>query len=138
MSHLLHGCRSNHDGHWNIETQYSCSQVYLTYIYKNTRPKPIPSEINSKSTTWVKSFNGKVQWNLAQNTKKKKTTFWDDYQLAREELTKSWKMHVGSPWESTDPLHQMHSSHRPSLAISALQLPHTQKHWLSPSLQLYA
>jgi len=48
--------------------------------------------------------------------------------LSREWLTKSLRTHFGSPSESIGPLRLMHSSQKPSLVISPLQLPHTRKH----------
>lgn len=41
MSHFLHSCRSNHDGHWNLKPQHSCCHVDLAYINENAWSKPI-------------------------------------------------------------------------------------------------
>lgn len=40
VGHFLHSCRSNHDGHRNIKTQYSRGHVYLAYINEDTRTEP--------------------------------------------------------------------------------------------------
>ena len=84
-------------------------------------------------TTWGKSFH----WNIFYED----NYFWDDCQITREEtsLQNSGKCKlVLLKIPRTGPLHQMHSSRKPSLAKFPLQLLHTQRHWLcDPSLQQF-
>lgn len=54
MSHLLHGSGSNHNGHWNFESQHSCWHVDLTHINKNAGTEPVPMKVSNCQTI---SFN---------------------------------------------------------------------------------
>lgn len=47
-------------------------------------------------------------------------------------LTESWRRRYDSPEESTDPLHQMHSNHKPSLVVSPLRSSRIPSRSLSP------
>ena len=49
-------------------------------------------------------------------------------------LTESWRRRYDSPEESTDPLHQMHSNHIPTLVISPLRFSRIPSRSLSPFL----
>ena len=41
VSHLLHGSRSNHDRHGDLETQDGCCHINLAHINQNPRPEAV-------------------------------------------------------------------------------------------------
>lgn len=114
VSHFLHSCWGNHDRHWNFEAQDGGGHVNLAHINQNSWPESAFSDKRSKVKRWLI-----ILQNLILKIKK--------------QLTEFLRKHFYSQLETTGPLHLMHSSQRPSLAIFASRWPHTPWRWWSPS-----
>lgn len=127
MSHFLHGCWGNHDWHRNFESQNSSGHVDVAYINKNTWSKPILDDkmlVLEKTTLESSSAYQVLLLLLLLSISNSLNKIWS--------LTEFLQKHFCFQPESTGPLLLMHNSQTPSLAISALQLPHTHWRWLSP------
>ena len=61
VSHLLHGSRSNHDWHGDLETQDGCCHINLAHVYQNPRPEAVKTSqsILCQITSLVKPYNKK-------------------------------------------------------------------------------